>query len=518
MASQLSGLTREDIRRQAAFDQNFWAGLCIPEVAIYSFPEIFQQVWTLWIQSFLGLTSEQRVFRFNFGIPRGHAKTTLLKLFIAYGIVHKLFNFPLVVCASDDKAEEFLADVIGLLNSPNLVQLYGPWQPLKDKAGIKRGHYLGRPVSFAAYSVLGAIRGLQLDWKRPDCIITDDVQSREVAESEPKTRALEGAVFGTIYKAKDPLRCGIINVGNSFPKNCLLYKIAQSGEFISFITGAVLEDGTALWEEVRPLHDLQQEFIVDSKLGHARIWFAENQNIHIEREGVVPLFPEGDFPLTVLAPDLRIVGAFITIDPAGNKKRSDDSAIVGHIVWSNDKIEQRKILAGRMSPLQTIENALEMAYELDAYVIFPEDTAYQETLSFWFNQVLDSLSLRNTYAIQPLSVGQRSKLSRIRAWTTSLLQGESIVCDEAVKAKVLFQALQFDVERTDNNDNILDACAHGELVRNKHLTLVTEEYARQTRYRQTRAQRRPKAQPGIIQLLTMQQLRAVRTGGRYGNL
>jgi hypothetical protein len=206
---------------------------------------------------------------------------------------------------------------------------------------------------------------------------------------------------------------------------------------------------------------------------------AEVQNIHIPEDGVEPLFPDGDFALTVKGDDWEIDGAFITIDPAGAQKKSNATCIAAHIVYGNDKIELVELIAEVLDPMNTIDRALTMAEKYNAFAIFPEGVAYQATLAFWFNQILGQLNLSHIYAVQPLNVGTRSKLSRIRAWTRNLLVGNSVICNIDVKSAVLWQAIQYDVTKTNNIDDILDSGAHGELVRNnpRYLDLVLQQYA-----------------------------------------
>lgn len=482
MAMQVNNVpattNHEQLRQLAAYDLDVFAGVVMPATAIYSFPPFYKDLWLVCIKSFLELAPPEVVFRLLLVLPRGHAKTTFVKLFVTYGIIHKLFDFVLVVCADDDNASAFVDDVVDMLTHDNVQQLYGSWDNglIQDNAVHKVANFMGRKVIFKAASVLsGRIRGSQRDMKRPDAIILDDVQTREVAESPIKSQKVEEAVIASIFKARSPHRCGIMVMGNSYPRNCLVKKLEDSGEFLTLRTGGILEDGQALWPELHSLETLKSDYRLDVALGKGAIFMAEVQNQPLESDGLQPLFPEGDFALTILPEDKEQIGAFITIDPAGKKRNSDDTAIGGHVIYGGDTFHLAELSAMVRDPANTVKDAIAMAMKLRAPIIFVEAVAYQETLAFWGNKMLQELSMDNLLQFVPLPVGSVAKLSRIRAWVGELLSGNYVITDVAVKAEILFQGIAFDPSRNDNRDDKLDTASMGTLVRNKFMQLVLSE-------------------------------------------
>jgi hypothetical protein len=469
----------EAVRRAATVDINVFAGIVMPSIAVYEFPEFYKHLWVLCIQQCLELSPTNKLFKLLLVLPRGHAKTTFIKLLCAYLIIHRIFDYILVVCASDKNAANFIESIDRMLSHQNVRQLYGDWEVgiSEHNASQIVSAFMGRQCILQAASILsGEIRGSNKLDIRPDFIVCDDVQTREVAVSVPRTAEVEDALVATVFKAKSPHRCGLIYLGNSYPRNCIADKLAASGEFITLRTGAILASGEALWPALHSFEALSAEWRLDCALGKGHLWMAEVQNQPLESDGLQPLFPDGTCPLSVVPPEIEQLGAFVTIDPAGRKKNSDATVIAGHRVWEDMLFELANIDASIRNPQQTIFAALDMAQKVDAPIIFVEDVAYQETLAFWGNSVLETLGLQEQYRFIGLPVGGASKLSRIRAWVGELLAGRYVITDQDTRQQVLYQGLQFKSERADNTDDILDASAHGAIVRNKHLQLVLAAY------------------------------------------
>ena len=471
----------DKLRERATYDLDTWAGLLMPAIAIYEFPPFYKELWVICIRSFLDLNPLDKVFKLLLVLPRGHAKTTFVKLLVVYGIVHQLFDFVLIVCATDNNATNFMDDVCAMLSHHNVRQLYGDWEAglLQDNAEEKTSMFMGRRAQIKAASVLsGSIRGTQKDMRRPDAIICDDIQTKEDADSKPKSDKKAATLIGTVFKSKSPHRCGIIYMGNSYPRNCIADKLQKSGEFLTLKTGGILANGEALWPELHSLHSLRAEWKLDCALGMGHVFMAEVQNQPLESDGLQPLFPDGDFPLTLLHDTgLETIGAFVTIDPAGRKRTSNDTAIAGHLIYEDHTFELAHLEAEILDPAQTIKRAIAIAEQIGAPYVFVESVGYQETLAFWANEIIKTMRLERHIEFRPLGVGTSAKLARIRAWVGELLAGKYVISSPDVKASILFQGLQFDATRTDNRDDKLDVAAHGTLVRNNALLLDEILYA-----------------------------------------
>ena len=124
---------------RGAVDFNFFAYLAMPDVMLCPFPEHYVAMWAL-------VTTRKpedigKILRFALGLPRGFAKTTFIKVLVSWLIVYKRVHFVLIVCATDDLAQNLLADISDILGSPNMEAVYGVWATnlVTDTKREKRG-------------------------------------------------------------------------------------------------------------------------------------------------------------------------------------------------------------------------------------------------------------------------------------------------------------------------------------------------------------------------------------------
>ena len=68
------------------------------------------------------------VFRFALGLPRGHAKTTFIKVLICWFLCYDKAKCILIICADAKLAELLLADIHYIMGSPGIVSVYGDWE------------------------------------------------------------------------------------------------------------------------------------------------------------------------------------------------------------------------------------------------------------------------------------------------------------------------------------------------------------------------------------------------------
>ncbi|MCP4989559.1 MAG: hypothetical protein GY928_26950, partial [Colwellia sp.] len=80
-------LSADDIATKIRDDLDYLAAVLIPDIAEAPFPPFYKEVWAYMLQS-LHTLPIQDTFRFALGLPRGHAKTTFIKLFVCYLVIH----------------------------------------------------------------------------------------------------------------------------------------------------------------------------------------------------------------------------------------------------------------------------------------------------------------------------------------------------------------------------------------------------------------------------------------------
>ncbi len=453
-------------------DINFFAALCMPSVCVYALPPFYIAVWQLLSQR--NPEDYEKLLRFALGLPRGHAKTTFIKILIAWLIVYDKVKFILIVCSNSDLAELLLADIHDILRSSNITTIYGMWEEglAIDSSDTKKAAYHGHTVSLVARGWSAGIRGLNLQNERPDLIFCDDVQTRKNDESPTERQNLLNELVGTVFKAIAPRGPRtIIYVGNMYSEECLLNQFKKSASWISMVTGAILENGQPLWPALFSLEELMESYYHDEALGLAHVWFAEIMND--PKNLALSLLPNPIPPSDLeVHEDSEIDhdGSFITIDPAGFRSTSDDNVIAVHLKRDN-KGYVVETVKGILDPAQLIEKALSLAIKWNCCLIGIEDVGYQQTLGFWISFYVKKYSLTGITVV-PLKPHGRTKESRIRLFIAELYKLNYFLHDAETRRNFNWQASMYKIGKKDNKDDLLDAIAYGLDVRNEYWHLI----------------------------------------------
>lgn len=447
---------KEEVIELAKQDVNMLAGLAMPAVFKVLFPKVLIAAWILLVQC---IQKPGEAFdQIALGIPRGHGKTTLLKLFILFCILFTNRKFILVISSTATLAENIVADVVDMLNESNIVRLFGDWKMGAElsRQDLKKFGFRGRNIIIAAIGAGGSLRGLNIKNERPDVMIFDDVQTRECADSQVQSVALERWMIGTAMKAKSPHHCLFIFAGNMFPTpNSILKKLKTNPTWTKFISGAILADGTALWEELRSLDSLLAELDSDISMGHPEIFFSEVLN---DTEAGI----NTNFDLAMIrdwpwqASELP-QGKFVIIDPSANKIGGDDVTIGAFEVYDGTPA-LAELIEENLSPGNTIRRALLMCLKRGIRLIAVESTAYQYSLLYWFDVIAKQLSITGIEFVEVYS-GSYSKNARITDMLKLLTAGELIV-HARVKSAVMNQIANWNPLKRNNTDGILDLLAY----------------------------------------------------------
>lgn len=446
----------DEIVELARVNLNMLGMLAMPTVFMFLFPKILLAAWQLITEAAHKVRDFSQIV---LAIPRGHGKTTLLKIFILWCILFTKKKFPLIIAATESKAENIIADVMDTLKEPNIIKLFGDYRLglEKDTQSLKKFAFRGRVIILAGIGAGTSLRGLNLKNERPDIMIFDDIQDQEVAESKSMSEAMERWMLGTAMKAKSPFGCLYLFVGNMYPTPwSLIKKLKDNPSWIKFLTGAILADGTALWPELHPIEQLKAEFQNDLNMGHPEIFFAEVLNnpeaglkskIDISR---IPEFPYSEHDLPQ--------GRFIVIDPATGKGSKGDLTCITMIDVYDQKPVVRRINEDRMSPGDCIRAALCWCIEHKCHLIAVESTAYQQTLIYWFEFFCAQLGIEGIEFVE-VSNTQFSKNARITTMLSAVEKGE-ILLHSDVRSIVLNQVINWNPMKRDNIDGILDTITY----------------------------------------------------------
>lgn len=463
-SQSLSPVAQDDVQEQAfetsqvielaKTSLDFLAALSMPTVFKYCYPPVFISVW-LWLLSYVAKTRD--FSQLALGLPRGFGKTAVIKLFILYCILFTNRKFILILAENQTKANNILSDVIDMLEEPNIKKVFGSWRAgiETDRQDLKKFGYRGRNVILMAGTV-EVVRGVSLKNERPDVMIFDDIQSRGMAESQTVSESLEREMVGTAMKAKSPHGCLFIFVGNMYPtKWSILRHLKSNPNWIKFIAGGILADGSSLWEELQPIEQLTKEFQNDLSMGRPEIFYAEVLNDeHASANNLVDFtkIPDYDIPEDAIA-----AGKFVLIDPSKGASNSDSCAI-GFFQVHDAVPVLRSLSNGQYSPLETIKIALRYCLENGCRLVIIESVAYQATLAYWFTFACTQLGIEGIEAVE-IYPGGYSKNQRILGMFKQYAASEVRVHPDC-RAEVHLEITQFNPMKTNNTDNILDLLAY----------------------------------------------------------
>lgn len=441
-----------DEAHDAARDSlDFLAAMSAPTVFQFLFPPVFISVW-IWLVSYV---KKPRTFpQLALGLPRGFGKTTVIKLFVLWCILFTDKKFILVISNTAKLAENIIYDIQAFLDEPNIKKVFGDWRQgmVQDTLGLKKFGFRGRNIVLAGIGAGTSLRGMNINNERPDLMIFEDIQSREEADSEVLSDALEQWMVGTAMKAKSPAGCMFLFVANMYPtKWSILRRLKANPNWIKFIAGGILADGTSLWEDLQPVEQLKREFENDLAMGRPEVFYSEVLND--ENAASNNLIDFSKVPDYRYANDQIPEGNYVIIDPSGWKKKSDEVA-VGYFELHEQKPVLRKLKSDRLSPSDTIKAAITFCLENNCRLVAIESVAYQATLLYWFNFICKQLGIVGIQCVE-IYPGGTSKNARILGMFKEYQKGEIIVHGD-LRAEVHAQMVTFNPMKENNSDDILD--------------------------------------------------------------
>lgn len=446
----------QEVFETAKSSLDFLAAIALPDTYKYAFPPIYLSIWE-WIKQNIFL--KRHFPQLAIGLPRGFGKTLVIKLIILYAILFTDKQFVLVICENEEKAKAILSDVEDMLDEPNIKAAFGDWRlGLSTNTQVRKVFaFRGRNIILKGAGAGTGIRGITEKNRRPDLMVFDDIQSREDSESELLSSALEKWMVGTAMKAKSPEGCMFLFIANMYPtKGSLLRKIKQNPNWIKYIVGGIKSDGTSLWEELQPIAQLLREFQNDLSTGHPEIFYAEVLND--ENASLNNLVDLSKIPDWTYKDDDIDLGQFIIIDPSGNRQGSDSVAIARFRVFDGYACCV-ELIEKRLSPGETIMEALNMGLRSNCSIVGVESTGYQQTLLYWFEFICKQQGILG-FDFLEINTGIREKTQRILAMFKQLPTGE-IKLHPSVRPQIYVQIQQFNPLRRDNVDNSLDCLTYG---------------------------------------------------------
>lgn len=405
--------------------------------------------------------------RFALAVPRGHAKTTLVKLAVVYYFLFSHIRFIVYCSNTTTVAKDECRDIINFIESDNFIAVFGmvEWEKRNESDGIYIFKIGTKRCILRALGAGQQVRGLNIDNMRPELLICDDAEDDENTETEAQRTKFKRWVYGPLFKAC-ARKAKKIWIGNLVSNHCLINQLCASDYWHSIKYGAILADGTPLWPDMWSIEALQEDYAIYQEAGMVAKWFAEMMNIPmpdgmglIKSEEILykPALTPGDFKY-----------GFVTLDPALSKKTSaDSSALVVHGMMEDWwQVAEHKRM--RADPVTVLNAAIDLCIKWKLRIIGIESVAFQAVLLSLFKFIQVE---RGCYGIECVELyASGRKVERITGWAGYMKTGN--YCLTEGEFEVTQELLNFDPAKKDNVDDVIDSCAYGPQMITEHLNLV----------------------------------------------
>lgn len=451
---------------------------CVTSLAFYlgdrldkAVPELHKEIWA-------EMVDMVRVVNFGdfsdhlqklFCVPRGFAKTTVIKVAITLFMRYSRLKFTLYASRTTPMATNAIRDVFNWFLSDADQFLHG-------KAKIEKSNetdglwiiLIGTPdfgYKRIILKSLGSdkqVRGTNVDNERPDLMILDDVEDNDTANTAESQSKLDTWLMGNLLKASAARSVRII-IGNMINSRTMLYRFSKDQKWNPTVYGAIVRDKLtgalrSLWEEQFSLVKLIEEYKDYRSKGVGHVWIYEMMNMTAETVFKTALSQAVRIPRPM--PD-QITSGFIMLDPAfGQKEWNDESALTVHVRIEGSGIphvvESRK---GRWTEQQILQEMIELSQYWNLCTWCIESVAAQKLLIPLFTLMLkDQLWPDGLIQMLPLPSGGVAKQSRIYTFAKAVgAEAYGIVEEE----EDLFQELESYDPATTKHEDRPDSAAYG---------------------------------------------------------
>ncbi len=425
------------IQRDCELYLSFYLG----EELTLDVPEMHKELW----DEFLVLLDQVNdpnmltgILRKLLGVPREHAKTTLVKLAVVLFFRYSRLSFCAYISNTFGTALNACKDIRDWLLCSQAEELYGraPDGIRVEKSSESTGEIIlhiivphqVRPkcVILKAFGVNTQIRGTNIKNLRPDIMVFDDCESTDTASNPQQQSKLDAWCLGTAMKSMARLGV-VIFIGNMISETTLLARLSKEPIWNPTVFGSLIKsaDGSLvpLWEGRWTLQALLEDYASYRRLGNGHVWEAEMMNLtnkDIFGEPMVnAIRPPTPDPAEVMA-------GFICLDPAfGQNAWNDYSSVTVHVrLWGGDIPMIADKWHGRANEEGLMNVLIDMSWKwgLSTWVI--ESQAAQKLLLTVFRLLLTQRGMSpETFLMIPILAGRESKYSRIAAFRSIVAGG-----------------------------------------------------------------------------------------------
>lgn len=464
-------LNKQQLRELLKTDAEFFIQFFLGDQLQFPVPDIHKDVFSkmTWTD----------ILRLLVILPRGHAKTMLCKLAAVWYLMFSDFRFVLYVSGAHDLVVPYVNDIVSFFECDNFVSLFGiaQFEIRQDGKGIYK-FYIPSIKKMCILRGLGAgqrVRGINVDNARPELIICDDLEDSNETEGKGEHDKLIRWWFGPFIKCVNPVRNKIIMAGNLTAKLSLLYKFLKSDYWHSFLYSCLLKSGEPLWPDVWPIEKLRADYLEYKSNKMTHIWFAEMMNQPIPEGGGLIDVEKICYRPRQLPESVQWV--FATCDPAFSAETWADNLAIGVHGWVIENNQWQTLETFHQQGIDAASaffKAVEMVSSWGGHIIGVENTGAQRILVDYWRQLKVIHELSHV-EIKPINTGMKAKTLRLATWA-SMLQINPVTDEQAMWAIndddffITQQLLNYDPKKKDNDDDIIDMCAMGQIMIDTYLS------------------------------------------------
>lgn len=408
--------------------------------------------------------------RLAIAIPRDHAKTTLAKLAVVWYFLYTDYRFILYVSNTVSIAVPAVNDIVTFVSSENFRAVFGEveWIIRQDGKGIYKFKLGNKVCILRAHGAGQQVRGINIDNKRPQLAIIDDLEDNNNIATPELFMKLKRWFYGPFVKALDKFDNKIIWLGNMISRNSMLYENCESEFWTTKRYGAILQDGTPLWEDAWPIEKLRKDFMIYQKAGMLDVWFAEMMNLPIAAGGGIIDADQITYRPGVFPEDLDF--AFITVDLAISAEAwAHKTTITVHGNYEGKmQVVQCDGFTG-MDPVTLFSYLVTEAFRWNVSCIGIENVAYQDSLQYIYPHFCREQQIEGLIFVPLAAVGK--KAARIITWAGMLKSGEYVLTEGDIV--ITEELLNYDPTKPKgNNDDHIDGAAYGPQMLERYMSEI----------------------------------------------
>lgn len=449
------------VRYLLEHESEFFIEFFLQEELEFPVPEIHKDIF--------GKMINREVLRMLLAIPRGHAKTTLAKLAVVWYFLFSKYRFCVYVSNTSGVAVNACRDIMHFLHGENFKSVFGEIRVIKENESkglwifdINLGNGKIKRCILRAAGANQQMRGINVDHRRPEIAVVDDLEDLENTESPSQQEKLDRWVFATFLKAL-ARNSKVIWIGNMLKSTSLLSRLSKRPKWNPIVYGCLVRDKVTatlrpLWPDLWPIEKIVEDMQEYREMGQLETWMCEMMNMPGRGKNG---FGQNQINYVPVPNPEDCVGAFITIDPAFGEdtKIHDSTAIVTHAIPDGDITRVVDYENGHMREHEVFEKALEMATRWNAWVWGIESVAGQSALITLFELLAAKYEVHGQIEFVPLSPAMRKKAQRISAFVAAMESGTYGIPENDVD--ITTQLLSYDVTVRDQVDDLCDGCAYG---------------------------------------------------------